>query len=181
MESDVINVCGLIDNNLAGLVHTIIVILKFGVPLLLVIFGMIDFAKGVIASKEDEIKKGQRVFIKRLILSVIVFFVVTIVQLVVGLVDDSSDSGIWECAQLIMNGETVEIPEKQIADPWSETKVPEKEKDPKEGFLDGTYKDRDADARCCEKLGGEYIKGACYDGDGNLLNDKVDRCVLSGG
>ena len=104
MASDVENLCGLIDNDLAGLIHTVIVILKFGVPLLLIIFGMLDFAKGVIASKEDEIKKGQQVFIKRLISAIILFFVVTIVQLAIGLADDSSDDGIWDCAQLIMNG-----------------------------------------------------------------------------
>ena len=104
MAPDVENLCGLIDNDLAGLIHTVIVILKFGVPLLLIIFGMLDFAKGVIASKEDEIKKGQHTFISRLIMAIVVFFVVTVTQLVIGLADDKFDSGVWECAQLIMNG-----------------------------------------------------------------------------
>lgn len=107
MILNVDNVCGAIDNNLAGLIHTAIVIMKFAIPILLIIFGMIDFAKGVIASKEDEIKSGQHMFIKRLISAVLVFFVVSIVQLLIGLADDKNDTGesdAWECANKIMNG-----------------------------------------------------------------------------
>lgn len=107
MILDIDSICGAIDNNLAGLLHTVITIVKIGIPILLIIFGMLDFAKGVIASKEDEIKSGQQMFMKRLISAVLVFFVVTIVQLVIGLVDDKNDaneSDIWNCANLILNG-----------------------------------------------------------------------------
>ena len=109
MILDTSSVCGAIDNNLAELIHTIITLLKFGIPLLLIIFGMIDFAKGVIASKEDEIKAGQHTFIKRIISAVLVFFVATIVQLVIGLVDDKNsenESDVWKCANMILNGKT---------------------------------------------------------------------------
>ncbi len=107
MILDVSNVCGAIDNNLAELIHTLIVIIKIGVPVLLIIFGMLDVAKGVIASKEDEIKKGQHMFIKRLISAVLVFFVIAVVQLLIGLADDKNDEGesdAWKCANMIMNG-----------------------------------------------------------------------------
>ena len=110
MILDANSVCGLIDNNLAELIHTIIVILKFCIPILLVVLGMLDLGKGVIAGKEDEIKKGQQMFIKRLISAVFVFFVVTIVQLVVGFVDDKN-SGVMDCVNLILNGN--KEPEKQ--------------------------------------------------------------------
>jgi uncharacterized membrane protein len=107
MILDVNNVCGAIDNNLADLIHTIIVVIKFGVPILLIIFGMLDFAKGVIASKEDEIKSGQHMFIKRLISAVLVFFVIAVVQLLITIADDKNDEGessVWKCANMIMNG-----------------------------------------------------------------------------
>jgi surface polysaccharide O-acyltransferase-like enzyme len=100
-------VCGAIDNNLADLIYTIITIIKFGVPILLIIFGMLDFGKGVMAKKEDEIKAGQNMFFKRVISAILVFFVVTVVQLVVNFVDDkngSSESSAWRCANAIMNG-----------------------------------------------------------------------------
>ena len=107
MILDIDNVCGAIDNNLAGLIHTAIVIIKFAIPILLIIFGMLDLGKGVVASKEDEIKSGQHMFIKRLISAVLVFFVVTVVQLLVGMADDKNDtdeSDAWKCANMLMNG-----------------------------------------------------------------------------
>lgn len=110
MILDANSVCGLIDNNLAELIHTIIVILKFCIPILLVVLGMLDLGKGVIVSKEDEIKKGQQMFIKRLISAVFVFFVVTIVQLVVGFVDDKN-SGVMDCVNLILNGNVYDTKE----------------------------------------------------------------------
>ena len=110
MILDVESICGAIDNNLAELLHTAIAIVKVAIPLLLIIFGMLDLGKGVIASKEDEIKSGQRMFIKRLISAILVFFVVAIVQLVIGLVDEKNmndESEVWECANLILNGKKV--------------------------------------------------------------------------
>jgi len=87
---------------LVYVIHLIIQLIQFGVPLLLIIFGMLDLGKAVIASKEDEIKKGQQLFIKRLIAAVIVFFVVAIVKLVVGLAADDSDN-IVGCINSIVN------------------------------------------------------------------------------
>ena len=78
--------CGGLSNpipfKLVYVIHMIIMLIQFGVPLLLIIFGMLDLGKAVIASKEDEIKKGQQMFIKRLIAAVIVFFVIAVVKFV---------------------------------------------------------------------------------------------------
>ena len=62
------------------------------VPILLIVWGMLDLGKAVMAQKEDEIKKGQNTFIKRLVAAAIVFFVVTIVTMLIGLVADDSES-----------------------------------------------------------------------------------------
>lgn len=87
-----------IPEKIIHIVHTIIVIMKFGIPLLLIIFGMLDLGKAVMASKEDEIKKGQQMFIKRLIAAIIVFLVVVVVELVVGVVaGDKEKQGIANC------------------------------------------------------------------------------------
>ena len=58
----------------------------FGIPLLLIIYGMIDLGKAVIASKEDEIKKATKAFGKRFLYAVLVFAVVWIVTVVLNLV-----------------------------------------------------------------------------------------------
>ena len=99
-----VTVCGAqpIPGKLAYVISLIITLIQFGVPLLLIIFGMLDLGKAVVASKEDEIKKGQQMFIKRLIAAVIVFFVVAVVELVVGLAADD-DGGITTCIDAIVN------------------------------------------------------------------------------
>lgn len=53
-----------------------------GVPILLIVFGMIDLGKAVIASKEDEVKKATKAFGKRFLYAVGVFLVVWLVGFV---------------------------------------------------------------------------------------------------
>ena len=55
-------------------------IVLFIVPIALIIIIMIDFAKNVIAGKEDEMKKNVSMVIKRLIFCVVLFLVPTIVR-----------------------------------------------------------------------------------------------------
>lgn len=104
MLLDVSNICKMVGSDISNFVHNIIIVIKIAVPIILVIFGMLDFAKGVVASKEDEIKKGQHTFIKRLIGGACVFLMISLTQLVIGLVDKESDGQFWNCANAIMNG-----------------------------------------------------------------------------
>ena len=60
----------------------------------LIIFGLMDLGKAVIAGKEDEMKKAQGILIKRCIYAVMVFFVVTIVTLVFSLFGKSENSNL---------------------------------------------------------------------------------------
>lgn len=75
-----------IPNGIYNLVSTIITMIQIVVPILLIIWGMIDFAKAIIGGDEDKIKAGQKTFIKRLIAAIVVFLVVTIVTLLISLV-----------------------------------------------------------------------------------------------
>ena len=68
----------------------IIPLIQIGIPIILIILGMFDLGKAVMASKEDEIKSAQKLLIKRAIYAVAIFFVVLLVQLVFGLVADNS-------------------------------------------------------------------------------------------
>lgn len=85
------------------IVSTIVTVIKIAVPILLIIFGMLDLGKAVIASKEDEIKKGQQTFIKRAIAAVIVFFVIQVVQIIVRFVS-GNDQNIASCFNCFING-----------------------------------------------------------------------------
>ena len=75
-----------IPNGVYNLVHTIVLLIQVAVPILLIIWGMLDFAKSVIGGDEDKIKAGQKIFIKRVIAAVIVFLVVTVVTLLISAV-----------------------------------------------------------------------------------------------
>lgn len=92
-------------------IHLVYLILEIVVPLLLIVFGSIDFVKAVIAQKEDEIKKGQQTFIKRIIAGIIIFFVFSIVKLIISIAADKDKSkNIIDCADcLINNNEKCEV------------------------------------------------------------------------
>ena len=94
-----------IDAKIPNTVHTIIVVIKIAVPVLLVIFGMLDLFKGITAQKEDEIKKGQQMFIKRLIVGALIFFVVVIAKLLISVVADTSSADIIECVDCFLSNE----------------------------------------------------------------------------
>ena len=69
----------------------IIPLIQIGIPIILIILGMLDLGKAVVASKEDEIKSAQKLLIKRAIYAVAIFFVVLIVNLVFGLLSSAGD------------------------------------------------------------------------------------------
>ena len=98
-----------IPEGIGNVIHLIVVAIQVVVPILLIIWGMIDFAKAIIGQDEDKIKQGQRTFLKRLIAAVVVFLVVTIVQLAIRLAasvggDGNSAGNAWTCAQELING-----------------------------------------------------------------------------
>ena len=78
-------VCGGEGTVLIKTVSSVLTIIQIVVPILLIIFGSIDLMKAVMAGKEDEIKKSQGTFVKRAIAAVIVFFIPTIVGLLMNL------------------------------------------------------------------------------------------------
>lgn len=77
--------------------------IQFLVPLTLIILGSIDLIKSITGGKEDEIKKGQQVFIKRLIAGALVFFSLAIVKLLVSVVFPDS-SKITNCMNCFITG-----------------------------------------------------------------------------
>ena len=95
--------CGDIGLKFSGMlpyvVSMAITIIKIVVPILLIIFGMMDLGKAVMAQKEDEIKKGQQTFIKRLIAAAIVFFVIAIVKFLVSILAGAGANTYADCIE----------------------------------------------------------------------------------
>ena len=69
------------------MVNEILLYPKIIVPILIIVLGMLDFAKAAIASKQDEMKKAQSDFVKRVIAGVVVFFVPVIIDILMGFAD----------------------------------------------------------------------------------------------
>lgn len=74
--------------------------IKIVVPLILIIYGMLDMTKAVMKKDEGEIKKAQSLLVKRLIAAVLVYLIITIVGIVVNLVysEDSQWKTCVRCA-----------------------------------------------------------------------------------
>lgn len=73
--------------SVAYIIVSVLKYVRIIVPILIIILGVLDIAKAVVASKEDEMKKAQETFIKRLIAGLAVFFVPFFVKVVMGLAD----------------------------------------------------------------------------------------------
>ena len=84
-------------------VSIIYIVIQIAVPVVLVIMGSLDLLKGVMAQDEKEIKKGQQMFIKRLISGALVFFVFVIVKVVISAVADGTSNKIFECTECFVN------------------------------------------------------------------------------
>ena len=67
----------------------ILQIVQIGIPIILILMGTIDLGKAVLSSDDKEIKGATGRLIKRAIAAVAVFFVATIVSLLMGLFTSS--------------------------------------------------------------------------------------------
>jgi large-conductance mechanosensitive channel len=71
------------------IVKAVFNLIQFGIPIILILFGVMDLGKAVMASKEDEMKKAQSTLLKRVIYAVAIFFIVFIVRLAINLVGNA--------------------------------------------------------------------------------------------
>lgn len=94
-----------IEESIPKIISTIIKVIKIAVPILLIVLGMIDLLKGLTAGKDDEIKKGTGIFVKRIIAAVLVFFVFAIVQFIISLVASAEWSKMSDCVNCFINFE----------------------------------------------------------------------------
>lgn len=100
-----------IPGNIVNIIHYIYMGIQIIVPLLLIIFGMIELAKAITAQKEDEIKKAQSGLLKKAVVAILVFLVFSLVKFVVGFA--GAGDGVWDCASNIINGDCKNVDEQQ--------------------------------------------------------------------
>ena len=73
-------------------------------PLLAVLFSTVDFLKAASSGKSEEISKNQQMFVKRIIIAIVIFFVFGIVKWVFSTIFDNIEgtSEAWACAEKIL-------------------------------------------------------------------------------
>lgn len=82
-----INVCSGQSLRAFQIIGYLIYVAKMVIPLLLIILGSIDLAKGVIATNEKPNKDSLMAFVRRLIIAVIVFLIPTVLDFLLSFVD----------------------------------------------------------------------------------------------
>ncbi len=89
------------------LIGKVIRIILIVIPIIIVLMGTFDLGKAVMAGEDKEIKEAQKMFIKRLVYGVIIFFIPYLVAGVYSLFDGMSTEGgdtnegtnlCWKCA-----------------------------------------------------------------------------------
>lgn len=91
-------------DEIGKIITTIITIIKIATPIVLIIMGMIDFAKASAKSNAEEIAKAKNIFFTRAISGGLVYFVTSIVQLAVSIASDATgNTGVWECVSKLIN------------------------------------------------------------------------------
>lgn len=80
----------LIGDDMVALINSGMNIIKIIVPIIVIGLGIFDIAKAVFASNDDDIKKAQKTFFKRLIIAVIIFFSPILVNFVIDITNEAA-------------------------------------------------------------------------------------------
>ena len=77
-----------------ALTSTVVSIVQWVIPVILIVLGMIDLGKAVTSNDEKQMKEAQKTLIKRVIYAVLVLFIVAIVRFVFSALAPDSAGGI---------------------------------------------------------------------------------------
>ena len=98
-----------IPKKLPELTSSAFTIIQIAVPIILVLLGSLDLFKGITAGKEDEIKKGQQMFVKRLGVAAVIFLIVVIVKFFISVVADTNSNNIIDCIDCFVSGNCMDM------------------------------------------------------------------------
>ncbi len=108
-----INMLGAIDiagfcTNAAGILQFVgyaLTIVKVAIPIIIIAYGILDFGKAVVASKDDEIKTSAKRLLWRAVAGVIIFFIPSIVIWLFGTIDKytAGKNGFDNCEKCILS------------------------------------------------------------------------------
>lgn len=83
-------------------VGQIIKVLQIVIPVIIILLGTIDLGKAVMAGDDKKVKEAQKMLLMRIIYGVAIFFVITIVRVIFGMLDNADTGSI--CFNCISEG-----------------------------------------------------------------------------
>lgn len=99
------NTCFEFHKSLPNFTSVLYDLLKIATPVIIIITGMLDMLKAVSAQKEDDIKKAQQKFVRRLLAGAVVFLVFVIVETTVhAFVENSDATNAMHCVDCFLGG-----------------------------------------------------------------------------
>ena len=101
------SMCEQIPAELTHITSSVVTLIQIAIPIMLIIWGMLDFGKAVSAGDDKKIKEAQGLFTKRLIAAIVVFLMVVIVRTVLGIFvtgDEGTANSAIDCAVKLIGG-----------------------------------------------------------------------------
>lgn len=91
--------------NIWQIIGYVLLIAKIVIPILVIAYGMLDLGKAVVAAKDDEIKKAMKMIALRAAAAIAIFFLPTIIGLLLSLVGSfSKEAEDWKvCRSCIVD------------------------------------------------------------------------------
>lgn len=93
----------------AKIIGYVIMIVKWIVPLLIMVLGMIDFGKAVVSNDEKAVNKATSSLIRRIVAGLVIFFIPTIVMAALNLVkvskgiEKNTDTNFGACTKCLFD------------------------------------------------------------------------------
>ena len=97
--------CGWLPENTMLLIHNLYNIVRFLIPVLIVIMGAMDFVKSIASANNDAIRKNTNAFVQKLIAAAIAFIIPATVNQIAKVIGDNYSSNAMVCVNQILNGE----------------------------------------------------------------------------
>lgn len=106
-------------DEIVSIINTIFNIIRIGIPIILIVIGMIDMGKAITQQKEDEIKKAQGLLVKKAVAAALVFLIPSIAVMLVSAVGSDDKNSFKNCVDCVLRGKEVgSCTTKKVNDKW---------------------------------------------------------------
>ena len=104
MFLDIVCVGTVLPDYLGYFVSVVYLGIRIGIPILLIIYGMIDMGKAIVAKKEEDVKKAQSLLLKKMVVGLIVFLLPYFVEFVIKVI--TGDEELVDCIKKLIDYKT---------------------------------------------------------------------------